>query len=103
MAGAPDHPLYLGVGGHVVALDRATGTELWRRKLKSAMFVTVAFDGRDLFASASGEVFCLDPATGEVRWHNRLPRLGHGVVAFAGDDLTAAAAAAATRAAMAAT
>ncbi len=75
-------PLFIGLGGHAVAIDRSTGTELWRTKLKPAAFCTVHFDGRNLFAGASGQLYCLDPATGEVRWHNKLPRLGMGIVAF---------------------
>ena len=92
-------PLYLGVGGHAVALDRATGTELWRRRLKLGSFVTVHLEGGQLFVAAGGEVWCLDPATGEPLWHNKLPRLGHGVVAFGGDGTVVQSAAAAARAA----
>ena len=93
------HPLYLGIGSHAVALDRATGTELWRRKLKGSGFVTVHLEGGQLFAAAGGEVWCLDPATGEPLWHNRLPRLGHGVISFGGDGTAVQAAAVAARAA----
>lgn len=89
------HPLFIGVGGHVVAIDRTTGTEIWRRKLKSSMFCTVHFDGQYVYAGAQGELFCLDPATGEVRWHNKLPRTGTGIVSF---DATNAAPAAAAQA-----
>lgn len=88
---AQHHPVFLGIGGHAVALDRATGTELWRRKLKMSQFTTVLFDGRSLLAATGGEVFCLDPSTGEVLWHNKLPRLGHGVISFGGDTTAAAA------------
>ena len=98
-------PLYIGVGGHVVAIDNRTGEEIWRTKLKSSSsFVTISqFEGL-LLAGASGELFCLNPKGGEVLWHNKLKGLGLGVVAFAGSDATvqlaaAAAAAAATTAA----
>ena len=94
------YPLFLAIGSHAVALDRATGAELWRRKLKSSSFATVHFDGHSLFAAAGGEVFCLDPPTGEVLWHNRLPRLGHGVVSFGGDASSTLAAATAAQATM---
>jgi outer membrane protein assembly factor BamB len=33
MAQRNDH-LFVGVGGHVVALDPSTGAEIWRTKLK---------------------------------------------------------------------
>jgi outer membrane protein assembly factor BamB len=92
-------PLFIGVGGHAVAIDRATGAELWRRKLKTTTFCTVHFDGHNLFAAASGQLFCLDPATGEIRWHNKLPRLGMGIVAFDATTLEVMAGAQAARAA----
>jgi outer membrane protein assembly factor BamB len=74
--------LFIGVGGSAVAVDRSTGTEIWRTKLKSTNLSTIHFDGENLFAGSAGEVFRLDPSTGEVIWHNKLPRLGMGVVAF---------------------
>jgi len=74
--------LYVGVGGHVVALDRATGAEMWRRHLHSRLFVTVRFDARGLFAGCRGEAFRLDPATGDILWRNELPGLGLGVLCF---------------------
>lgn len=76
--------LFLGIGGYAVALDRRTGEERWRQKLKSQSYVTIAFDGHSLFAACAGELFCLDPATGEPRWHNKLPGLGTGLIAFGG-------------------
>jgi|SRR5690606_28337469 glucose dehydrogenase len=77
--------VYVGVKNTVLALDRATGVEVWRTKLpkvrfKMNDFVGLAQDGDALFATFSGEVFCLDAATGAVRWHNSLPKLGVGVV-----------------------
>jgi len=76
--------LFIGLGGQVVALDRATGTEIWCRGLKSRTYVTISFDGHSLFAGCGGELFCLDPATGELRWHNKLPGLGRGLISFGG-------------------
>lgn len=77
--------VYVGIKYTVLALDRATGMEVWRTKLpkvrfRSGEFVGLALDGDALFATTSGEVFCLDPATGGVRWHNQLAKLGVGVV-----------------------
>jgi len=95
--------LYIGVGGHVVALDSATGTELWRTKLKTSTLTTVWFDGGRVYGGAQGELFCLDPATGHIQWRNRLKGLGLGVVAFPGSpqEAVAAAQASARRAAAA--
>jgi outer membrane protein assembly factor BamB len=75
--------VYVGIKGTVVALDRATGQEVWRRPLAGADFVNVTVSGGDLMATARGEVYSLDAATGEVRWHNPLKGLGRGLVTIA--------------------
>ncbi len=79
--------MYVGIKHHVIAIDRATGTELWRVKLQGMRmrahdFVGLHLDGDDLFATCNGELFCLDPAAGAVRWHNQLTGLGTGVVSI---------------------
>ena len=94
--------LYLGVGGHVVAIDAATGQEIWRTKLKMTTITTVRWDGKRLYAGAQGQLFCLDAAAGNVLWHNPLKGLGRGIVVFPGTDAEGAAAAAAAEAAAAA-
>lgn len=96
--------LIMGIGSHAVAVDPATGTEIWRTKLKSSSFVTVQEIGDRVFCGAAGELFCLDRATGHKLWHNKLKGLGTGLVAFgAGDTAAAAGAIAAQQAAAAAT
>ncbi|HKS22770.1 MAG TPA: PQQ-binding-like beta-propeller repeat protein [Thermoanaerobaculia bacterium] len=85
----PSEPLYIGVGSHAVAIDRATGAELWRTKLKSSSFVTVYSDRDGLYAGAKGELFCLDRTTGSILWHNRLNGLGMNVITFSGSGTTA--------------
>ncbi len=87
--------IFLGAGGHVVALAVATGQELWRTRLGgmfSSGYVTgVALLNGRLYATCNGEVSCLDPATGHIHWHNGLPGLGTGYVAVAGEAADAAA------------
>jgi len=78
--------VFIGVGSHAVALQVASGEELWRTKLKNSTFVTIAMEGDKLYAGASGELFCLDPSSGQILWHNKLKGLGLGVVAFAGTN-----------------
>jgi outer membrane protein assembly factor BamB len=75
--------LYIGVKGTVLALDRATGQEVWRTRLKSSGFVNVALDGREIYATTYGEVFRLDPASGAICWNNELPGLGRGLITIA--------------------
>ena len=90
--------LFIGVGGHVVAIDRSTGQELWRTKVKASSITTVSAAGDRIFAGAQGELCCLDAATGSILWRNKLRGLGMGVVLFP-DSGTAAIAGAAARAA----
>src|SRR5262245_45910011 len=100
-------PVYLGIRGTVVALDRDSGAELWRTPLKGWNFVNLTLEGEDLFATTYGEIYCLDAATGQIRWNNRLRGLGYGLVSIAGasnmalvgqydNDVAAGSAAAAT-------
>ena len=74
--------VFVGIGGAVVALDRATGQEVWRAKLSSD-FVNVVLDEGELYAATKGELFCMDPTSGQVRWHNPLKGLGRGLVTIA--------------------
>ena len=85
-----NEPLYIGIKGHVVAVDRATGSEIWRAPLAGRSYVTVCSDGGGLYAGANGKLFCLDRATGSVLWTNELAGLGYNLVTFAGSDVTAA-------------
>ncbi|HNX49571.1 MAG TPA: PQQ-binding-like beta-propeller repeat protein [Thermoanaerobaculaceae bacterium] len=103
MAKSQPDLLYIGVGGHAVAIDPSTGTELWRTKLKASTFVTIYRAGSGLFAGAGGELFRLDPASGDVLWSNKLKGLGMGLVAFtSSDEVASFAALQAQRAAVAA-
>lgn len=90
--------LYIGVGSHVVAIQAATGEELWRTKIKRSSYMTIHQDGDLLFAGAGGELFCINRLSGTILWHNKLKGLGLGLVAFPGTSeasMHAAAAAAA--------
>jgi outer membrane protein assembly factor BamB len=80
-----EEPLYIGIGGHVVAIERFSGREIWRCKLKSSNFVTVYADASGLYAGTAGELFSIDRATGQILWRNHLDGLGLSVISFAGD------------------
>jgi len=83
-------PLYIGIKGHVVAIDRATGGEIWRRHLAGASYVTIRSDAGGLYAGTRGALYCLDRTTGSVLWTNTLNGLGYNLIAFSGSDATAA-------------
>jgi outer membrane protein assembly factor BamB len=87
-------PLYIGLGRHVVAIDRATGAEIWRCRLRSTSYLTITVEPEAIYAGANGELYCIDPATGSIRWHNRLAGLGMSIVAFGSSGATVNAAAA---------
>jgi outer membrane protein assembly factor BamB len=71
--------VFIGISGCVVALDRSTGTEIWRTQLKGSDFVNVVVTDGDIFATTKGALFCLDQATGQIRWRNPLKGLGFGL------------------------
>ena len=75
--------VFIGIKGTVLALDRATGQEMWRSKLKGAEFVNVVLQDGDLFAATEGELYSLDLASGAIRWHNPLKGLGRGLITVA--------------------
>ena len=75
--------IYIGIKGHVVAIDRATGSELWRTHLTGSTYVTVYIDG-GLFAGTRGKLYALDPATGSILWTNELNGLGYNLITFSG-------------------
>ena len=96
--------LVIGIGGHAVGVDPATGSELWRTKLKGGDFVTVYDAGSRVLAGAGGVLFCLEAATGQILWDNKLKGLGTGLIAFmSSEDSAAAASLAKRRSAQAAT
>lgn len=76
--------IYIGIAGNVVALDRNTGREVWRRKIPGSGHVTnVVLDGDRILASAQGVITCLNASDGMQVWHNGLSGLGFGFVSIA--------------------
>jgi outer membrane protein assembly factor BamB len=75
--------VFVGIKGSVVALDRATGTQIWTTPLRGGEFVNLTLSEGDLYAATKGELYCIDPATGHIRWHNPLKGLGWGLVSIA--------------------
>lgn len=75
--------VFIGIQGSVVALNRATGEQVWATHLKGSDFVNVVVEVGRVFATAYGELFCLDPLTGNALWHNRLKSFGTGLATIA--------------------
>ena len=78
--------IFVGIKGSVVALNRATGEQVWVARLKGSDFVNVFVEGGQVFATCYGEVFCLDARTGIGMWHNRLKGFGTGLATIATDS-----------------
>ena len=78
--------LYIGIKGSVLALDPASGRQMWATRLKGYDFVNLLVEENCIIASSYGEVFCLDPRSGKILWHNRLKGYGTGLVAIATAD-----------------
>ena len=76
-------PIYVGIKGAVLALDRDSGQIVWRTELKGTDSVNVAVQNGDLFAASRGELYRLNPADGEIVWCNTLRGLGWGLVTIA--------------------
>ena len=87
--------LFVGVKGHVVAVDKNTGQLIWKTQLKSGFlsfgdgFVTVLVEGKRIFAHSYGELFCLDALTGKQLWVNELVGFGYDIASLAVEGATA--------------
>lgn len=77
--------LFVGIRGQVVALNRGSGEEVWRTKLKGYGFVQVMRDADFVYAATRGELFCLHPNSGSVVWHNELKGLGLDLASISSD------------------
>jgi outer membrane protein assembly factor BamB len=78
--------IFIGIRGSVVALNRATGEQVWATHLKGSDFVNVVLQNEAVLASCYGEIFCLDPLTGDALWHNRLKGFGTGLATIATEN-----------------
>lgn len=78
--------VFIGIRGSVVALDGATGKQMWATHLKGWSFVNLVLQDGAVLASCFGEVFCLDPFTGNALWHNPLKGFGTGLATIATED-----------------
>jgi outer membrane protein assembly factor BamB len=78
--------VFIGIKGSVVALDRATGQQVWATHLKGSDFVNVIVQDEAVLASCYGEISCLDPVTGDALWHNPLKGFGRGLASIATDN-----------------
>ena len=81
--------LYLGINGHVVCIDKSTGEERWKTKLKSSQLTNVCYEEGFVYAYSSGHLFCVNAQTGEQVWENPLKGLGYGYCIIATENQSA--------------
>ena len=92
----PSNTVYIGVKGHVAAIDKKDGRTLWQTKLKHGAvsghrFVSLLVDETRVYAHTHGELFCLDAETGRVLWNNPLEGLGYDIASIAVEGTSASA------------
>lgn len=82
----------LKAGGEMVALDVATGKQLWATKLSQMPLGGATVSGDLVFTSTfTGEVDALSRANGSVVWTSKLTAGSNSTLAIAGDTLIAGA------------
>jgi outer membrane protein assembly factor BamB len=82
----------LKAGGEMVALDVATGKQLWATRLSQMPLGGATVSGDLVFTTTfTGEVDALSRATGSVVWTSKLPAGSNSTLAIAGDTLIAGA------------
>ncbi len=83
--------LFIGTNRHVVAVNSATGQDLWRTRLPKVGWgsgpVSLLVTPEVLFAGCGGYLFALDRESGEILWRNNLSGLGHDYVIMTTDGL----------------
>lgn len=75
--------IFVGVTGHVLALSREGGAELWRTKLVSGYNALVIVEWPDVYAACHGELYRLEHGTGDILWKNKMKGLGYQVMTIA--------------------
>ena len=75
--------VFIGIKGSVLALDRATGQQVWATHLKGSDFVNIVVQSETVLVACYGEIFRLDPLTGDGLWHNPLKGFGTGLATMA--------------------
>ncbi|NLW86705.1 MAG: PQQ-binding-like beta-propeller repeat protein [Planctomycetes bacterium] len=77
--------IFVGTHGHVRALDKHTGAEVWTTSLPGTAYSLVILLCEDgiVFAGANGKLFALHPSSGEILWRNELPGLRYGPMTLA--------------------
>jgi outer membrane protein assembly factor BamB len=82
--------LFLGISNHVVSLNKKTGEQLWKTKLKSSTITNVYYEDGNIFAYSGGHLFCLQASDGSIVWENPLKGFGYSTCIIASEHQNAA-------------
>jgi outer membrane protein assembly factor BamB len=82
--------LFLGISNHVVCLNKKTGEQLWKTKLKSSSITNVYYEDGNIFAYSGGHLFCLLASDGSIVWENPLKGFGYSTCIIASEHQNAA-------------
>jgi outer membrane protein assembly factor BamB len=77
--------LFLGISNHVVCLNKKTGIQVWKTKLKSSSITNVYYEDGNIFAYSGGHLFCLDAVDGSINWENPLKGFGYSTCIIASE------------------
>jgi outer membrane protein assembly factor BamB len=90
--------LYVAGGREVLAIDRATGQQIWRQIwrqklvksfLSSSSIAMMTVRGGELYVALDGTIHCLDRFTGATLWTCEAPKssMGNMLLTVGRDDL----------------
>ena len=82
--------LFLGISNHVVCLNKKTGDQIWKTKLKSSSITNVYYENGCVFAYSGGHLFSLNAIDGSVNWENPLKGFGYSTCIIASEHQNAA-------------
>ena len=83
---------FLGATGEMVALDLATGRQMWAARLRQMPLGGATVAGDLVFTTTfTGQVMALARADGSIVWSAQLPAGSNSTLAIAGDTLIAGA------------
>ena len=77
--------LFLGINNHVVCLDKKTGDQVWKTKLKSSSITNVYYENGCVFAYSGGHLFSLNATDGAINWENPLKGFGYSTCIIASE------------------
>jgi outer membrane protein assembly factor BamB len=75
----PDELLFVGTHGHVRAIEKRTGAQVWDVDLPwtSNGLVTLLVEGHVIYAGCRGKLFAIDARNGTILWKDELSGLAY--------------------------